>query len=62
MQPSRTVVEPFAEAGRRCGEVQNGDLSATEVITHCLGEFGVDDVWVLLPLVLLDPHLQHVSV
>lgn len=43
-------------------DAQDGDLSATEVTTHRLSEFGVDDVWVLLPLVFLHPHLQHVSV
>jgi hypothetical protein len=57
MQPSRTVVEPSVEAGRRCGEA-----SATEVTTHRLGEFGMNDVGVFLPFVLLNPHLQHVSV
>lgn len=40
----------------------DGALSAAEVSTYRLGEFGMDDVWVLLPLVFLDPHLQHVSV
>lgn len=40
----------------------DGVWFATEVITHRLGEFGMDDIWVLLPLVLFDPHLEHVSV
>ena len=40
----------------------SADGAVTEVITHRLGEFGMDDVWVLLPLILFDPHLEHVSV
>ena len=51
----------FAEAGDSVGK-RRCALSAAEVFTHRLGEFGMDDVWVLLPLVFLDPHLQHVSV
>lgn len=64
MQPSRTVVESVAEAGIQWGsaDAQSVDLSTAEVITHHLGEFGMDNVWVLLVFVFLNPHLQHVSV
>lgn len=36
-------------------------MATSEAATPRLRELGVDDVWVLLPLVLLDPHLQSVS-
>jgi hypothetical protein len=64
MQLSRTVDEPLRRRQALWGsaDAQDGVSSATEVITHRLGKSGVDDVRILLPLVLLDPHLQHVSV
>ena len=36
-------------------------MTASDTRTRRLCEFGVDDVWVLLPFILFDPHLQSVS-
>lgn len=43
-----------------CGEAGE-QMAASEATTHRLCEFGVDDVWVLLPFILFDPHLHYVS-
>lgn len=43
-----------------CGEPQAKRIAVCDATTLPLGEFGVDDVWVLLPLVLLNPHLPAV--
>jgi hypothetical protein len=53
-----------AEAGegvRRSPSATDEQMTVCKAATRRLRELGVDDVRVLLPLVLFDPHLRRVS-